>query len=67
MKRQVVMNEYEAQDLARMMRQIVSYGQKLLSAAQVENACRTADDLYPLSTGPWRPKGWSSQPVGWER
>lgn len=56
MQRQVVLSERQAIALASTLRATASFGEKLLSPAQVEDACEWADQLYPLPDGPWRPE-----------
>jgi hypothetical protein len=58
MTRKVTLTERDAVSLAGHLRSLSSYGQRCLSAAQVEQACEWADKLYPLTDGPWRPEGW---------
>lgn len=58
MLRELTLTEADAVSLAGHLRSLSSYGQSLLSSAQVAQACEWADKLYPLPGGPWRPEGW---------
>lgn len=51
----VLLDGNQREHVAGLLRHMASYGLSRLSAATVEQACEVADQLYPLSGGPWRP------------